>query len=332
VKLHAPIESGFTSTWIINKILKMTSRDLFYLLKPLIPRSVQLVYRTTRVNLSRKKFAKIWPIDPASCRPPLQWNGWPGGRRFALVLTHDVETQRGQDKVKRLADVDGECGFRSSFNFVPERYPVSSELRKSLQDGGFEVGVHDLNHDGLLYLSRTVFMERAERINDYLREWGARGFRSAAMLHNLQWIGMLDIDYDASTFDTDPFEPQSDAAKTIFPFCVKREKGKPFVELPYTLAQDFTLFILMRERTIDVWTTKLDWIAEHGGMALINIHPDYIAFGNAKPKREEYPVSNYRLFLDYCRNKYCGEYWNALPSEVADYCLENAGDYSQAPL
>ena len=33
---------------------------------------------------------------------------------------------------------------------------------------------------------------------------------------------MLNIAYDASTFDTDPFEPQPDGVNTIFPFWVPR--------------------------------------------------------------------------------------------------------------
>jgi hypothetical protein len=73
---------------------------------------------------------------------------------------------------------------------------------------GFEVGVHDLKHDGRLYWSRREFKQRAARINHYLAEWGAVGFRSAFMLRKLDWLHELGIGYDASSFDTDPFEPQ----------------------------------------------------------------------------------------------------------------------------
>ena len=70
------------------------------------------------------------------------------------------------------------------------------------------------------------------------------------MHHDLDLIGALDIQYDLSTFDTDPFEPQPDGVGTIFPFWVdnKRNKNGGYVELPYTLPQDFTPFILMREK------------------------------------------------------------------------------------
>jgi len=42
------------------------------------------------------------------------------------------------------------------------------------------------------------------------------------------------------------------------------------VELPYSLPQDFSLFVIMRERNIDIWKIKLDWIVEKGGMALLH--------------------------------------------------------------
>jgi hypothetical protein len=46
-----------------------------------------------------------------------------------------------------------------------------------------------------------------------------------------------------------------------------------YVELPYPLPQDFTLFTVMREKDIDIWKKKLDWIVEKGGMALLITHP-----------------------------------------------------------
>jgi hypothetical protein len=137
--------------------------------------------------------------------------------------------------------------------------------------------------------------------------------------HNLEWIGELDIKYDLSTFDTDPFEPQPDGVGTIFPFLVERKNGQPgYIELPYTLDQDFTLFILLKESSPQIWIDKLKWVAVNGGMALVIVHPDYINFEN-KGKLEEYPVNYYSDFLNYVKENYKGKYWNALPKDVAAY-------------
>lgn len=265
----------------------------------------------------------IWPINEEAANPPSNWQGWPAGKKFALVLTHDVDTKRGHDRCRLLADVEERLDFRSCFNFVPERYEVSSDLRAELQNRDFEIGVHGLVHDGKLYKSREIFDQRAIKINNYLRDWNAVGFRSPAMHHNFDWIGDLDIDYDCSSFDTDPFEPQSDGVQTIFPFLIKRKtQESAYLELPYTLPQDFTLFILLQEKGIHTWKRKLAWIAECGGMALVNVHPDYMAFGGRSDKVDNYPARYYEEFLKHVLSAYSDRFWNALPREVAAFFRE----------
>jgi glycosyltransferase involved in cell wall biosynthesis len=215
-------------------------------------------------------------------------------------------------------------GFRSSFNFVPEGdYPIPTELGTWLSNQGFEVGVHDLRHDGKLYSSRSVFRKNAQRINAYLKEWKAVGFRSGFMLHELDWIHDLDIEYDASTFDTDPFEPQPDAAGTIFPFWVPAPENQAarrgYVELPYSLPQDSTLFLLFRETSPEIWIRKLDWVAKHGGMALVNVHPDYLRFPGEPASPRTYTAEHYIRLLEHVRSEYSTGFWQPLPREVAQY-------------
>ena len=139
------------------------------------------------------------------------------------------------------------------------------------------------------------------------------------MLHNLSWLHDLNILYDSSTFDTDPFEPQPDGVGTIFPFWVlpgdRTQRG--YVELPYTLPQDFTLFILMKHKTIDIWKRKFDWIAARGGMALMLVHPDYIRPNGFPPGQEEYTIDYYREILEYVKSNYEGQYYHTLPRELA---------------
>ena len=55
-----------------------------------------------------------------------------------------------------------------------------------------------------------------------------------------------------------------------------------------------------------------------GGLALVNVHPDYMSFGPAKG-RHEYDAGLYRALLQYVRNRYDGRCWFALPREVANY-------------
>src|SRR6266487_2757482 len=312
----------------------MLRNRIYYGLKPLIPLPIRMEVRRRIAARTRRRVSDVWPIMPASERVPLGWSGWPDGKKFALVLTHDVEGRTGLEKARRLADLEREMGFRSSFNFIPEgSYKAPAELREELVRNGFEVAVHDLNHDGRLYQSRREFTDKARKINEYLSEWGAVGFRSGFMLSNLDWHHELEIDYDMSTFDTDPFEPQPYGRHTIFPFWVPRSNGTSlnpqpptlnpcrsgYVELPYTLPQDSTLFLLLREETPEIWIRKLDWIAAHAGMALVNVHPDYCRFDNDRPSRRTYPVARYRELLQYVTERYQGEFWQPLPGQLAAF-------------
>ncbi len=354
----------------------MLTRKLYYHLKPFIPRSIQITLRRMIIRRKRKLYGNIWPIDEKAGRPPEGWTGWPDGKKFALVLMHDVDTEKGHEKCLELMQLDEQMGFRSSFNFVPERYQVSPELRRILAEKGFEVAVHGLKHDGMLFSSRKTFLEQAVRINQYLRDWQSVGFVSPSMHRNLEWIHDLNVKYDASTFDTDPFEPQPDGVGTIFPFWVSAsgsatsqtrgstghdlqpvtcnpqpefhcfEPGtrnpKPetvnyfsqpatsnlqpptvlnhgYIELPYTLPQDFTLFVIMGEKSIDIWKKKLDWIVQNGGMALLITHPDYMNFSDRPKSIQEYPVEHYMEFLEYIKREYSGQYWNVLPREITAF-------------
>ncbi len=302
----------------------MLRTRLYYGVKPLVPRRPRQILRSWLTRRRRPLVSETWPTLPGSERKPEGWPGWPKGKEFAFVLTHDVEGERGLAKCRQLAEVEAKLGFRSSFNFVPEGdYHVSRELREELVAEGFEVGVHDLRHDGKLYQGRRAFLRNAERINEYLREWGAVGFRSGFMLHNLEWLHELKVDYDLSTFDTDPFEPQPDAAGTIFPFWKCDQRGRSYVEMPYTMAQDSTLFLLMKETTPEVWLRKLDWIASHGGMALVSVHPDYLRFPGQKADSDTFPIEHYETLLRHVRDTYKDRAWNVLPKDLAEWHKEN---------
>ncbi len=333
----------------------MLRRRFYYHLKPYLPWSLRMALRRWVARRKRAAHTDVWPINPATATPPDGWPGWPDGRKFAFVLTHDVEGADGLDRCRGLAELELSLGFRSSYNFIPEgTYTVPPALRTWLTEQGFEVGVHDLHHDGHLFASPESFQIRARRINDYLRTWQACGFRSGFMLHNLEWLHQLNILYDASTFDTDPFEPQPDDVGTIFPFWIpaaapreagdgrqetggRRQeagfgnpspdhrppttaplRGAGYVELPYTLPQDSTLFMLLREPTNAIWRDKVDWIAERGGMVLLNTHPDYLEYAERGGRSVR---DHYVDLLEYVKSRYTGAFWPALPHAVARHVL-----------
>jgi len=292
----------------------------YYTLKPFLPRRLRTALKQLHSLPAQAEFSLGWPIEGryvyflwevmrrlllTSDQQSLKYRSlWPEEHHFAFVLTHDVETEEGQAFIRAVVDLEESFGFRSSFNFVPERYPLDYALIEELRWRGFEIGVHGLKHDGMLFSSQGEFTRRTKRINMYLQELDAVGFRSPLTMRNPEWMQALDIKYDLSFFDTDPCEPVPGGTMSIWPFFLGR-----FVELPYTLMQDCTLTTVLRETTPYLWLQKVDFIDRYFGMVLVNTHPDYLL--------DPVTWKVYADFLQIMRNR--NGYWHSLPREVAKW-------------
>jgi peptidoglycan/xylan/chitin deacetylase (PgdA/CDA1 family) len=246
---------------------------------------------------------------------------WPEGRRFAAVLTHDVEGTKGVANVRRIMEIEARHGFVSSWNFVAEWYPIEDGLFDHIRAMGHEIGLHAIKHDCKLFESRASFEADLPKIHDYMGEWGAVGFRSPATHRNPDWMPELGCLYDSSFPDTDPFEPQPGGCCSILPYFLQ-----DLVELPITLVQDHTLWEILRADSIEHWTRKSDWIIEHGGLINLITHPDYLD----TPAR----LRMYEEFLEYLAAQDGG--WYALPRDVAQWWrdrsqLRIAGDRIEGP-
>ncbi len=294
--------------------------DFYYTVKPLVPRKAQVFLRRRLAEFKRNRYRHHWPINHSLGDAPEKWSGWPENKKFALVLRHDVDTQKGYDSIPLLIDIEKQYGLKSSFNIVPERYNVYPEILEYIREQGFEINVHGLKHDGKLFKDITIFNQSAVEINKYLLEWDSRGFTAPSMICNLEWLHKLNIDHSTGTIDSDPFEPDPTPSTTIFPFTVNHHNnGNFFIEMPLTMPQDHTLFIILKEKNISIWKKKLKWIVEKGGMALMNTHPDYMSFSDKKCGPEEYPVSLYTEFLEHVFSHYIGMFWNTQPDELARF-------------
>lgn len=303
------------------------SKRMYYLLKPILPRPLTRVMRQLYGQPNKTDINLQWPIEPRyilflweimqqllQITPGQKLNiksFWPRALRYAFVLTHDVETKVGQSFVRAVADLEESLGFRSSFNFVPERYKIDMRLVDELRQRGFEIGIHGLKHDGKLYNSRQQFEKRAVRINRYLKDLDAVGFRSPLTHRNPDWMQALEIGYDLSFFDTDPFEPIPGGTMSIWPFFIGH-----FVELPYTLVQDYTLTAILNETSPRLWLEKVDFIERYRGMALVNSHPDYLR-----------NLSTWTIYTDFLTAmKRRTGYWHALPHAVAAWWRQRTND------
>ena len=167
---------------------------------------------------------------------------WPDGHQWCLVLTHDVETAQGVQDIELLRRPERERGYRSSWNFVPERYttpdadPASGCGTRAARSGCTGCGTTAVTSPppGRCGGGCRACGRRADR-------WGATGFRSPATQRSWDLMPRLGFDYDSSSTDTDPYEPQPGGCCSFLPFF-----NDGLVELPITLPQDHTLFTILR--------------------------------------------------------------------------------------
>jgi len=301
----------------------------YYAVRPALPRPLQLALRRSFSRIQARTPYPRWPIESGLhdlYRLLFRWlaqalgdplpalDPWPDGKRWALVLTHDVEHAEGYRSIPLMRDLERDLGYRSAWFLVPERdYVVEDSVVAALRAEGFEVGVHGLRHDGR-DLSPSVLPERLPAMARWRDRWGATGFRSPATHRNWKTMPTLGFAYDSSSFDTDPFEPQSGGCCTWLPF----HNGE-LVELPLTLTMDHTLFVILR-RDASAWEEKGDFLRDRGGMALLLTHPDYM--------RDEASLEAYRRFL----RRYADDdtAWLALPSEVAAWWDRRAASRVEA--
>lgn len=299
-----------------------TFQSAYYLMRPALSgaarKSVQKLYFQDWDKISFPK----WPVDRTVeevfeqmlrlsmtsqnvDRIPFIWF-WPDGAPSCTMMTHDVETSAGFDFCGPLMDLDDSFAVKSSFQIVPEkRYKLSQSAWEKIRMRGFEINVHDLNHDGRLTCSRKEFLSRAERINMYGKQFGALGFRSAVMYRNTEWYDALDFSYDMSIPNVAHLEPQRGGCCTVLPFFI----GK-ILELPLTTTQDYSLFNILNDYSISLWKQQISLIREKHGLISFIIHPDYTSEPVAKRV--------YTELLQYlCELRSAGETWIALPGEVA---------------
>jgi peptidoglycan/xylan/chitin deacetylase (PgdA/CDA1 family) len=224
-----------------------------------------------------------------------------------VIVTHDVESSAGVENIDAVLEVERRHGIVSSWNFVAEWYPIPSGTFERVRASGCEVGLHGVKHDGLLFRDRAGFEAQLPDIHRYLREWDAVGFRSPATHRNADWMSELGCLYDSSFPDTDPYEPEPGGCCSVFPYFLDG-----LVELPITMAQDHTLWEILREPGIDLWRHKGDWLIANHGLINVIVHPDYVL----SPERLEL----YSQLLAYLREQVESDGgWHALPREVASW-------------
>lgn len=296
-------------------------RATYYRLRPILPFSIRSYIKKAYLAGWKKIAFPRWPVDVSvdhllksllklslnaqgSTEMPFIWF-WPEGFKSCLIMTHDVETEAGLDLIDFTMDLDESVGINASFQLIPEgRYAISEALLGRIRTRGFEVNIHDLNHDGRLFDDREDFTDRAQKINYYLKRYGAAGYRSGALYRNQDWYGAFAFEYDMSVPNVAHLDPQHGGCCTVMPYFIG-----DIVELPLTTIQDYFLFYILEDYSINLWKQQLEIINQQHGLMSFIIHPDYLV------SKQSY--NTFKALLGYLVNLRRTEpVWFALPGDV----------------
>ena len=310
-----------TQTALSRVTNSVPSRGFYYFLRPILPVAVRK--HLQRIGLRGWNSIPFprWPVDfsvetlmQSAMRVALTHGGveripfiwfWPEGYPGGAMITHDVEGPSGQAFCDRLMDIDDAFGFKAAFQIVPrERYEASARFIDTFRRRGFEVNVHDLNHDGHLFRDEELFRERALQINRYARGFGSRGFRAGAMHRRQEWFNALDVSFDMSVPNVAHLEPQRGGCCTVMPYFIE-----DILELPLTTIQDYSLFQILGDYSIAIWRRQIDLILSNSGLISILTHPDYLI-----EKRARVVYSELLAHIRQLRDE--RKLWVALPGDV----------------
>jgi len=296
-------------------------RKLYYFVRDWLPVSVRRPLQKIYLRDWRDLPFPAWPVDftvenlheeflrlvmemSGTKKVPFIWF-WPDGAPNCLIMTHDVETLEGRNFTPQLMDLDDSYGFKASYQVIPQkRYEVPDEYVRGIRSRGCEYNIHDLNHDARLFQDRTQFLCKAAEINAYARRYDAHGFRAGSMYRNQDWYGAFEFSYDMSVPNVAHLEPMRGGCCTVMPYFVGR-----ILELPLTTVQDYSLFNILNEYSIDLWKQQSALIAKKNGLMSFIAHPDYLIEPRARGVFES--------LLSYLRQMIEREKtWEALPGEV----------------
>jgi hypothetical protein len=177
----------------------------------------------------------------------------------------------------------------------------------------FEINVQDLNHDGHLFRNHREFLSRVAKINAYGQEFKASGFRSAVLYRRQEWFDALHFSYDMSVPNVAHLDPQRGGCCTVMPYYV----GK-ILELPVTMTQDYSLFHILDDFSIDLWKQQSELIMQAHGLMTFIVHPDYIT--------EDRERNTYEDLLSYMAQLRSDRgVWIPLPREVDSWWRKRSG-------
>ncbi len=256
--------------------------------------------------------AELYAGLAESTESPRQ-GGWPDGKRFPLLVTHDVDTKEGMALAGNVLDEMVALGLKPCFFLVGRGYNWDEGFIRAVYEAGGEIGLHgDLHDNRIAFLSADKAAERLDTCRELVQRHRIRGFRAPSLLVSdamYEAVGPR-FAWDSSVPDTDTHTllgPRRGCG-TVFPF---RRRG--CLVLPLTMPADDRLLLLGYRGLdlVELLRRKLAHVRQLGGLCHFLTHPEPHLFG--KRVLRDLFAAVFEEILD------TNEAWIATPSMVAEY-------------
>lgn len=173
---------------------------------------------------------------------------WPEGKRCAVVLTHDIDTNycfRRPNVLENFVDMEARRGLCSTWIVVSSLLDEGRAALDELHRLGNEIGFHSHRHDHrLAFLSPQAIRNELRQMLPLRERYGTSGFRSPNYLRTPRLFRVVDefAEYDATVPSfarcMSAMSPRTDGCSTCWPFVLE---GTDLIELPNTLMEDLAL-------------------------------------------------------------------------------------------
>jgi hypothetical protein len=126
------------------------------------------------------------------------------------------------------------------------------------------------------------------------------------------WYDALKFSYDMSVPNVAHLDPQRGGCCTVMPYFLGN-----ILELPVTTTQDYTLFHILDDYSMNLWKQQSELIMEKHGLMSFIVHPDYVI---EPPERRVYEaLLGYLVQLRQEKN-----IWITTPGEVDRWWRQRA--------
>ena len=203
-------------------------------------------------------------------------------------------------------------------------YKLNHELLHQATNNGFEIGLHDYNHDGrLVMLNEKEIKNRISLSQDFIKEYSVEGIRSPGFLRSMKFYSVIKelFNYDMSIVDYSFLFPYpGDGCRTSQPLLFE-----DLILLPSSLIRDGEALALglKPKEILNTWITKYNWLKSKNSLIVLLTHPDK-GFSGRKDMLEIY-----KIFLEYVTND--DDCWASTAKEVTKYLKQNKRYLIQAP-